>query len=50
MTQRTPDENHTPLPAGMPLWVKISGLIAILLVAAFLALHLTGNSPTHGGH
>lgn len=50
MTRRTPsNENRTPASAGTPRWVKISGVIAMLLLAAFLALHLTGNAPAHGG-
>ena len=27
---------------GMPRWVKISGIIAILLVLVFVGLHFTG--------
>lgn len=51
MTQPTPaGDDRTPAPMGMPRWVKVAGLIAALLVAAFLALHLTGNTPSHGGH
>ncbi|GIF99037.1 hypothetical protein [Catellatospora citrea] len=51
MTQHTPaDNDRTPAPTGMPRWVKICGLVASVLVAAFLALHLTGNTPSHGGH
>ncbi|MBV1854296.1 hypothetical protein [Catellatospora tritici] len=33
-----------------PRWVKVSALIAAVLVAAFLVVHLTGTVPTHGGH
>ena len=32
---------------GMPRWVKVFGVVAILLVAAFVVLHLTGIAP-HG--
>ncbi|MFC7245271.1 hypothetical protein ACFQO7_22590 [Catellatospora aurea] len=50
MTQHTAaGDDRTPAPIGMPRWVKVSGLIAVLLVAAFLALHLTGSTPAHGG-
>ena len=34
--------------ARMPLWVKVSGVIALVAIAVFVVLHLTGNSP--GGH
>jgi hypothetical protein len=33
---------------GIPRWVKVSGIVALLLVAAFVVLHLLGLSP--GGH
>lgn len=34
-----------------PLWVKIFGVTAIVLVLLILVLHLTGNSPFGpGGH
>jgi hypothetical protein len=29
---------------GMPLWVKVFGVIVILLVVLLVFLHLTGNS------
>jgi hypothetical protein len=32
---------------AMPRWVKVFGLIAILLVVAFIALHVAGLAP-HG--
>ncbi len=35
------DEDRTPR------WVKVFGLIAIVLVLLFVVLHLTGNSPAH---
>ena len=36
---------------GMPRWVKVSGIIAIVLVLLFVILHLTGNSlGGPGGH
>jgi hypothetical protein len=34
-------------PPGTPLWVKAFGIVVIVLVLLFVALHLTGNVPTH---
>jgi hypothetical protein len=39
-----PDGNGA---AGMPRWVKVFGIVAILLVLTFVILHLTGLAP-HG--
>jgi hypothetical protein len=33
-----------------PRWVKMFGVVAIILVVAFLILHLTGNGPQGHGH
>ncbi len=33
---------------GMPRWVKVWGLVALIAFVAFAVLHLTGNSPS--GH
>jgi hypothetical protein len=33
-----------------PRWVKMFGLVAVILVVAFLILHLTGNGPHGHGH
>jgi hypothetical protein len=33
---------------GMPRWAKVGAILALLLAAAVLVLHLTGNSL--GGH
>jgi hypothetical protein len=30
---------------GAPRWVKVFGIIAIVLVVAFVVLHLTGLAP-----
>jgi hypothetical protein len=41
----------TPEPAsgrGMPRWVKVSGLIAAVLVAIFVAAQLLGVGGDHG--
>ena len=35
------------LPPGTPRWVKVMGIIAVVLLLAFAGLHLTGNAPTH---
>jgi hypothetical protein len=35
-------------PAGAPRWVKAFGIVALVLVLVFAALHLSGNSL--GGH
>jgi hypothetical protein len=37
-----------PDSAGAPRWVKAFGIVALVLVLVFAALHLTGNSL--GGH
>ena len=34
---------------GTPRWVKVCGIIAILLVLLFVVLHLTGLSPAGHG-
>ncbi len=39
-----PDHGST---AGTPRWVKVFGIVAIILVLLFVILHLTGNSPGH---
>jgi hypothetical protein len=31
--------------AGTPRWVKVFGIIVIVLVVVFIALHLTGHNP-----
>ena len=33
------------VPPPMPLWVKVSGIIVIVLVAVFLTMHLSGAMP-----
>lgn len=37
-------------PPGAPSWVKAFGIVLVLLLVAFLALHLTGNAPMAGIH
>jgi hypothetical protein len=34
-----------PEADGMPRWVKVFGLVAILLIVAFVVLHATGIAP-----
>jgi hypothetical protein len=36
-------------PPSTPSWVKVFGVIAILLILLFVILHLTGLSPTGHG-
>jgi hypothetical protein len=35
------------LSTGAPRWVKVFGIIAIVLVAVFVLLHLTGHGMKH---
>ncbi len=44
-TGMAPDRGSS---TGTPRWVKVFGIIAILLVLLLVILHLTGNSL--GGH
>lgn len=32
---------------GIPMWVKVMGGILLVVLLAFLALHLTGKMPHH---
>ena len=32
---------------GMPRWVKVFGIVAVVVIVAFVVLHLTGLAP-HG--
>jgi hypothetical protein len=46
------DNNVSPTedrPPGMPRWVKVSGIIVIILVVAFVVLQLSGHSPGNHG-
>jgi hypothetical protein len=44
-------ETHTPpdpgSPPSTPRWVKVFGIIFIILVLVFAILHLTGNGLGH---
>ncbi len=59
MRRATGEDTHmtNPPPApgdeSTPRWVKVLGIIAIVLIVLFVILHLTGNSPrghTPSGH
>jgi hypothetical protein len=39
-----PDRGPGAQPAGMPRWVKVLGVLVLLLVLLVVVLHLTGNS------
>jgi hypothetical protein len=45
------DEKYTQSeddsPPGTPRWVKAFGIILVVVLLAFVGLHLTGNAPTH---
>lgn len=43
MSQRQPVSNSDTSPAT-PRWVKILGIVLLVLVLLFVAMHLTGNS------
>jgi len=43
--QVRPDGGFTPgTPPSIPRWVKVFGIIFIVLILLFVILHLTGNS------
>ena len=44
MSQTPKESGRRPLP-GTPRWVKVFGIIAIILIALFVIAHLTGISP-----
>jgi len=52
-TNVVPDRGSTTsTPPGTPRWVKVLGIIAIVLILLFVVLHLTGNNlgcPPPGG-
>ena len=45
MATLPPDSNHETAETGMPRWVKVFVMVAIVLVVAFIILHLTGRAP-----
>ena len=42
---QTPTKPDRGSPPGMPRWVKVFGIIAIVLILTFLTVHLTGTVP-----
>jgi hypothetical protein len=44
MSQTSPKSKRPSVP-GTPRWVKVFGIIGIVLISVFAILHLTGNSP-----
>ena len=40
-----PDSDSDTDDTGMPRWVKVFGLVALVLVLLFVILMLTGHSP-----
>jgi hypothetical protein len=54
--QRIKDSRHVArepeaereTPPGTPRWVKVFGVVLVVLLLAFAGLHLTGNAPMHG--
>ena len=49
MSQPTREPNRGP-DTGPPAWVKALGALAVVVVALFIILHLTGHAPMgHGG-
>jgi hypothetical protein len=49
--KRTKADSHDRrLSTGAPRWVKVFGIIAIVLVMLFVALHLSGHGMSHMDH
>ncbi|QOV33316.1 hypothetical protein IM697_24120 [Streptomyces ferrugineus] len=48
-SESAPGDGSAP---ATPRWVKLSGTVALAVVAVFLVLHLTGSTGPgmHGGH
>lgn len=44
-----PTKSKHPSYPGTPRWVRVFGIIFVLLIVAVVVLHLTGNSP-FGNH
>lgn len=45
MAQTSETKSKRGSRPGTPRWVKVFGIIGIVLVLGFVILHLTGNSP-----
>ena len=43
-------ETEQESPPGAPRWVKVFGIVLVVLLVAVLAIHLTGNAPMAGIH
>jgi len=48
MSSQTPLPPDRATPPSMPRWVKVFGIILLMLVIVVIILHLTGNNL--GGH
>ena len=49
MSEQVPEPRTTdPVHPGMPRWVKVAGIVVLVLVALFLVLQLTGLAGDHG--
>jgi hypothetical protein len=44
-TGDTGDGTNLASPPSAPLWVKVFGIIALVLVVLFVVLHFTGHAP-----
>jgi hypothetical protein len=40
-------EAERDMPPGTPRWVKLIGIVLVVLLLAVAGLHLTGNAPMH---
>ena len=45
--EREPEVQRDTSPVT-PRWVKVFGIVLVVLLLAFAGLHLTGNAPMHG--
>ena len=42
-----PGEGPDSEPSGMPRWVKVFAVIAVITVLGFVVLHLSGHGPSN---
>lgn len=51
MPEQSPDDHDPPatldVDAGTPRWVKAFGVVAVVLILAFVVLHLAGGGFGH---